>query len=77
MIFGIELNISIHGLGIKGEDEAAAADFLAGWLREATKAAILGNQRDLFNHRHGDSQEIDEDIEVKVSGGILPKGEEK
>jgi hypothetical protein len=56
----LRLSISIHGLKIK--DQELAEDFLKGWLKEATKAALKGSSASLFNFR----DEFDTDIEVEI-----------
>jgi hypothetical protein len=55
----LEISIQIHGLAI--EDEAAV-NFLTGLIKEATKGALLGHNKDLFSFRN----EFESDIQVEV-----------
>jgi hypothetical protein len=53
-----QLTVSIHGL----DADEDALDFLKGWLQAATKAGLLGHQRDRFRFR----DEFESDIEVEL-----------
>ena len=55
----VQLAVSVHGLNADEE----ALNFLTGWIRAATKAALLGHQRDKFKFRN----EFDSDIEVEIT----------
>jgi len=55
------INIQIHGLKI--DEQEVAENFLTGQIREATKAALKGNNASLFNFR----DEFESDIEVDVT----------
>lgn len=55
----VQLTVSIHGLDADSE----MLDFLKGWVREATKAGLLGDMRDFFNFR----DEFEDDITVEVT----------
>ena len=50
--------VSIHGL----DADADALDSLKGLIREATRAALLGNQCDRFRFR----DEFESDVEVEL-----------
>ena len=52
------LSIAVHGL----DADKGALEFLVGWLKAATLAGLMGNQRDLFRFRN----EFESDIEVEV-----------
>lgn len=54
----VEFSVSIHGL----EADREALDFLVGWIREATKAGLLGHQRDRFKFK----DEFESDITVEI-----------
>ncbi|OPY82495.1 MAG: hypothetical protein A4E65_00795 [Syntrophorhabdus sp. PtaU1.Bin153] len=56
----LNFSIAIHGMEI--EDKDLAVDYLKGWLREATYAALMGNNKELFKFRN----EFDSDIEVEL-----------
>jgi hypothetical protein len=59
----IKLEVDIHGLSINDEyGWSDYFDYLIGWIKESTKAALLGNQKQGFNFRN----EFDSDIEVKI-----------
>ena len=55
----VKIGIAIHGLEI---EDASSIDFLVGWLREATKAALPGNQAKTFNYR----DVYDDDIVIEI-----------
>lgn len=57
----VRLTVAIHGL----DADADALDFLKGWIREETRAGLLGHQRDRFRFRDGDG-----DIEVFIDDAI-------
>jgi len=56
----MQFTVSIHGVDVKDE---AHANFMAGWVREAVKACLLGHQKEGFGYRN----EFDSDIEVELS----------
>ena len=56
----IKISIAIHGVSI---EEEATTNFLVGWIREAAKAGLLGEQR---RGRYKFRNESDDDIEVEV-----------
>lgn len=55
----INIGITINGLEIR---DRAAIDFLVGWLREATFAALMGKQKDQFRFKG----EPKDDIKVGI-----------
>lgn len=64
----VQLTVSIHGL----DADVDALDFLRGWVREATKAGLLGHQRERFRFRNEHDGEIE--VEVVKSAGSTLKG---
>ena len=57
----LNINIQIHGLKI--DEQEAAENFLTGWIKAGTLAALTGFNADLFNFR----DEFESDIEVDVT----------
>lgn len=55
----VRISVSIHGLDVTKAD---AFDWLVGWIREETKAGLLGSQSERFKFRN----DMESDIEVKV-----------
>lgn len=55
----LELRVAIHGLGIK---DKSSIGFLEEWIKETTKAGLLGHQKDVYNFR----DEFESDIEVEL-----------
>ena len=55
----VRISVSIHGLDAPKAD---ALDWLVGWIREETKAGLLGNQRERFKLRN----DMESDIEVEI-----------
>ena len=56
----LDINVAIHGVDISDE---VATNYIVGWIREATKAVLLGSQKDSFKFRNG----FESDIEVEVN----------
>lgn len=54
----VKVNVSIHGLDATGD----GIKFLRGYLREATLAALKGNNKDEFRWR----DDLDSDLEVEI-----------
>jgi hypothetical protein len=57
------LSVSIHGLDIK---DKVALSFLKGWIKEETRAGLLGKQKTLFNFRDAFADDIEVDIEEQA-----------
>ena len=55
----LEFNVQIHGLDMKSID---GIKFLEGWMKESIKAALNGNNRELFGFRDDSG-----DVEVLLS----------
>lgn len=55
----VQFSVSIHGI----DTDVEMLDFLKGWIREATKGALLGHNRDFFKFR----DEFENDIEVEIT----------
>jgi len=56
----LRVMVTIDGLSIRDGEEEDAIGFLKGWVKEETKAGLLGHQRGLFNWQS------EEDIEVEI-----------
>lgn len=55
----VQFTVSVHGL----EADADMLPFLNGWIKEATKAGLLGGMREHYKFRN----EFEDDIVVEVA----------